>query len=295
MEGIKIFCNGKSAGDDFHAESWQLKDAIKMKKTHLIISAFVALAGFLSQGNAQGFLNNAGSFAVLGGATVTSTGNTVLNGDLGVSPGTAITGFTFSTPTPGPGIVNGTTDAGGAFAATAQTNIVSAYNHLAGEVFTQNLTGQDLGGLTTTPGVYHFDTSAQLTGILVLDAQGDSNARFDFQIGSTLISASGAAVHLINGAQAGNVFWQVGTSATLGVDTSFYGSILADQSITLNTAASLIGRALAMNGAVTLDNNLIGIPTSVPEPNSFWLLIFSGSVFGGWRWLMKRRRQTKQS
>ena len=259
-----------------------------MKNNHLILPVFITLAGFLSQGNAQGFLNAAGSFAVLGGSTVTSAGNSTLTGDLGVSPGTAITGFP-------PGTVSGSTYAGAGVASTAQADVLTAYNLLAGEAFNQNLTGQDLGGLTNTPGVYHFNTSAQLTGILVLDAQGDSNARFDFQIGSTLITASGAAVLLINGAQAGNVFWQVGTSATLGVDTSFYGSILADQSITLNTAASLIGRALAMNGAVTLDNNLIGIPTSVPEPNSFWLLIFSGSVFGGWRWLMKRRRQTKQS
>lgn len=261
-----------------------MKDSFKIKSKHLILSAIVMLAGFLPPGHAQGFINSAGSFAVLGGSTVTSTGNTVLTGNLGVSPGTAITGFPL-------GIVNGTTHAGDAVAAQAQNDVVAVYLALYAEAINQNLTGQDLGGLTNTPGVYHFNSSAQLTGMLVLDAQGDSNARFDFQIGSTLTTASGAAVLLINGAQAGNVFWQVGTSATIGVGTAFYGSILANQSITFNTSASLTGRALAMNGAVTLDNNSISIPTSVPEPNSFWLLIFSGSVFGGWRWRAARRRQ----
>jgi len=255
-----------------------------MKRIYLILSVLIALATFLQQSNAQGILNSADSFSVLGGSTVTSTGNTVLTGDLGVSPGTAITGFP-------PGIVSGTTFAGGAVAIAAQTNVLSAYNLLAGEAFNQNLTGQDLGGLTNTPGVYRFNSAALLTGILVLDAQGDSNARFDFQIGTTLTTASSSSILLINGAQAGNVFWQVGSSATIGSGASFDGSILAYASITMNTSASLIGRALAMNGAVTLDNNIISIPTSVPEPASFWLLIISGSIFGGWRCLAARRRK----
>ena len=265
----------------------QRKDLFNMKILHLILSTFIILAGLLLQSQAQGFLNTADSFAVLGGSTVTSAGNTALTGDLGVSPGTAITGF-------GPGTVSGTTYAGGSVATNAQLDVLSAYNLLAGEAFNQNLTGQDLGGTTNLPGVYHFDTSAQLTGILVLDAQGNSNARFDFLIGSTLMTATGSSILLIDGAQAGNVFWQVGTSATIGVSASFYGSILAEQSITFNAAASLTGRALAMNGAVTLDNNIISIPTSVPEPNAFSLVIFSGLAFGGWRWL-RMRRQTGRS
>lgn len=255
----------------------------------MILSAFIALAGFLPQGKAQEILNSAGSFAVLGGSTVTSTGNTALTGDLGVSPGTVITGFS-----PGSGSVSGTTYAGG-LATTAQADVLLAYNLLAGETFNHDLTGKDLGGLTNTPGVYYFNAAAQLTGILTLDALGDSNARFDFQIGSTLTTASSSSIVLLNGAQADNVFWQVGTSATIGSSTAFYGSILADASITMNDAASLTGRALAMNGAVSLANNVITIPVGVPEPESFWLLIFSGSVFGAWRWWGGRRRKAGHS
>jgi type VI secretion system secreted protein VgrG len=124
-----------------------------MKNLHLILSAFVALAGFLPQGNAQGILNSASGFAVLGGSTVTSTGDTVLTGDLGVYSGTAITGFY------PPGIVNGTTYAGGAVADAAQADVLLAYNHLAGESFNQELSGQDLGGLALTPGVYFFSST----------------------------------------------------------------------------------------------------------------------------------------
>jgi hypothetical protein len=263
-----------------------LQDMFKMKSKSFILSALAVLAGFLPQSQAALDLGSADSFAVLGGSTVTSSGNTVLNGNLGVSPGTTITGFTFS-PTPGPGIVNGTTYAGGSVAANAHSDALAAYNILAGETPIQNLTGQDLGGLTLGPGVRKFDATAQLTGTLILDAGGDPNARFDFLIGSTLGTASSSSVSLINGAQAGNVFWQVGSSATLGADTSFYGSILADQSITLNNGASMSGRALALNAAVTLDANVI----TVPEPATFWLLTFCASVFGAWRWLAVWRRQ----
>ena len=253
MESLKNR-RGKSSGDVFLADPLQLKDNFKMINKQWILSAFVTLSGFLSQGNAQGFLNTAGSFAVLGASAVTSTGNTVLNGDLGVAPGTAITGF-------GPGIVNGTTYAGVPFAAQAQADVLTAFNTLKGEMVLADLTDQDLGGLILTAGVYHFDTSAQLTGMLTLDAQGDSNARFVFQIGSTLTTATSSSVLLINGAQAGNVFWQVGSSATLGTGTSFEGSILADQSITFDYQASLSGRGLALNGAVTMDDNVITVPT----------------------------------
>jgi type VI secretion system secreted protein VgrG len=254
-----------------------------MKSKCLVLSAFVALAGFLPQGKAQGTLGSADSFAVLGGSTVTSTGNTILNGNLGLSPGTSISGFY------PPGIVNGTIYNADAVAAQAQADALSAYGVLAAEAFNSDLTGQDLGGLTLLPGVYKFDSSAQLTGALTLSGSG----LFVFQIGSTLTTASSSSMLLINGAQADNVFWQVGSSATLGTGTSFDGSILADQSITLDTGASLDGRALALNAAVTLDDNLITAP--VPEPGSFWLLAFCASVFGaGQRWA-GWRRQTGRS
>ncbi len=198
-------------------------------------------------------LGTAQNFAVLGASTVTSTGATAIVGNVGVSPGTAITGFP-------PGVVTGTTDAGNAVASQAHTDLVTAYGDIAGEASppANNLTGTDLGGLTLLPGVYHFDTSASLNGILTLNAQGNPNARFDFQIGTTLITASDAAVNIINGGESDNVYFQVGTSATLGTDTAFQGNILADQSITLTTGASLLdGRALALVGAVTMDTNQI--------------------------------------
>jgi hypothetical protein len=288
----RCFRNGKSAGTAFRAAALQMKGTskMKMKSKCLILSAIVALAGFPPQSKANPILDSADSFAVLGSSTVTSTGDTILNGNLGVSPGSAITGFTFST-IPGPGIVNGAVHDTDAAAAKAQADVFTAYNTLAGEAFSQNLTGQDLGGLTLTPGVYKFNTSAQLTGTLMLNAQEDPNAIFVFQIGSTLTTASSSFIVLTNGAQADNVFWQVGSSATLGADTSFHGSILADQSITLNAGASMSGRALALNAAVTLDDNVITVPTAVPEPAAFWLLAFCASVFGAWPWLAGWRRK----
>lgn len=233
-----------------------------------LIASLLALVAFPAKSHA-GILYSAEAFAVLAGSTVTNTGSTVLNGDLGVYPGSAITGF-------GPGVVDGSTYAGGAVPQQAQSDALAGYLALENEIPIENLSGQDLGGLTLTGGVRNFTSSAGLTGTLVLDAQGDSNARFDFQIGSTLTTASGAAVLLINGAQAGNVFWQVGTSATLGTNTSFAGSILADQSITLNNGSNIFGRAIALNGAVTLDNNLI----TVPEPASLFLLAACLALFG---------------
>ena len=260
-----------------------------MKSKCLILSAIVALAGFLPQGKAQGTLGSADSFAVLGGSTVTSAGNTIITGDLGVSPGTSITGF-FSVDG-GPGIVNGTIHDNDTVAAQAEADALTAYNNLAGEPVNTVLTGQDLGTLLLTPGVYFFSSSAQLTGTLTLSGNG----YFVFQIGSTLTTASSSSILLINGAQADDVFWQVGSSATLGTDTSFDGSILADASITLNTGASLDGRALALNGAVTLDDNVITAPTEVPEPGSLWLSAFCASVFGAGQRLAGWRRKAGRS
>lgn len=215
-------------------------------------------------------LGTAETFVVLGGSTVTNTGSSVLNGDLGVWPGLAIIGFP-------PGIVNGTTHAGDAVALQAQSDLVIAYNDVAGQACDTDLTGQDLGGLTLVPGAYCFSTSAQLTGTVTLDAQGDPNAVFVFQIGSTLTTASNAVVDVINGGSACNVFWQVGSSATLGTSTVFAGSILALTSITSNTSVDLSGQLLARNGAVTLDTltaslcitgcpTITVLPPTLPDP-----------------------------
>jgi hypothetical protein len=194
-------------------------------------------------------LGTAGSYAVLAGSAVTNTGGTVLNGDLGVSPGTAITGFP-------PGLVNGATHAADAAAAQAQSDLTTAYNDAAGRTPVVTESG-DLGGLTLTPGVYKSASSIGLTGTLTLNAQGDAGAVFIFQLGSTLTTASASDIQLINGAQACNVFWQVGSSATLGTGSVFTGSILALTSISMNDGVTMSGSALARNGAVTLIDDTI--------------------------------------
>ena len=204
-------------------------------------------------------LGAAQGFAVLGGSTVTNTGSSVITGDLGVSPGSAVTGFP-------PGlVVSGTIHGADAAALAAQDAVTTAYNSLVGQACTQDLTGQDLGGQTLTAGVYCFSSSAQLTGTLTLNAQGNANAVFIFKMGSTLTTASASSVVLINGGSPGNVFWQVGSSATLGTGTSFAGNILALTSITVTTGARVTGRTLARNGAVTLDTNAV---TATSQPTS---------------------------
>lgn len=244
----------------------------------LLIAAFaIPLVSSLGHSHAAGTshaaaisppLGAAASFAVLGATTVTNTGPTVVTGDLGVSPGTSCTGF----PAPctgGPGVVTGTIHAGDAAAASAQTDAHTAYANAAGQPCGTNLTGQNLGGLTLTPNVYCFSSSAFLTGTLTLDGQGNPNSVFIFQTGSTLITASASRVTLINGASACNVFWQVGSSATLGTGTSFAGNILALTSITATTSATSNGSLYALNGAVTLDTNDISTckgPNPPPPP-----------------------------
>ena len=192
-------------------------------------------------------LGTAANFAVLGGSTVTSTGFSVLSGgDLGVSPGTAVTGF-------GPGVLSGAIHAGDPVAAQAQLDLAAGSALLAGMTCTTALTGQDLGGMALAPGVYCFASSAQLTGNLILDAQGSPDAVFVFQIGSTLTTAVNSTVRVINGGRVCNVFWQVGSSATIGTGTQFAGNLIAVASITLNHGVVLDGRALARAGAVTMD------------------------------------------
>lgn len=223
---------------------------------HFFLRAFAAAATALLLASAPvaaqvaPSLGQAEDFAVLGGSAITNTGPTIVFGDVGISPGTAVSGFP-------PGVYNGTLHVADANAQGGQNDLVTAYDVAAGQPFDVDLSGQDLGGMTLTPGVYRFASSAQLTGTLTLDAQGDPAAVFIFQIGSTLTTASNAQVTLVNGAAGCNVFWQVGSSATLGTTTSFIGHILALTSITLNTGASVAGNLLARNGAVTLDSNLV--------------------------------------
>src|SRR6185436_11856059 len=168
-------------------------------------------------------------------------------------PGTAVTGFPPGT------VTGGTIHLNDASASQAQSDVTTAYNAIAGTACNVDLTGQNLGGLTLTPGVYCFSSSAQLTGTLTLNAQGNPNALFIFKIGSSLTTASSSSVLLINtgGGTNCNVFWQVGSSATLGTATNFVGNILALTSITLTTGANVSGRVLARNGAVTMDTNSV--------------------------------------
>jgi len=203
-------------------------------------------------------LGSAASFVALASSTLTNTGSGIFYGNVGVSPGTSVTGFPPGT------IISGTIHIADAVAAQAQTDANGAYVNLAGQACSVDLTDQDLGGMTLTSGVYCFDTSAQLTGDLVLDAQGDPLAVWVFQMGSTLTTASASTVTVINGGQALNVFWQVGSSTTLGTGTRFIGNILAYASITLDTGAGLTGRALSLNGAVTMDTTGSPIITNIP-------------------------------
>lgn len=224
-----------------------------MKRTYISPLAIFAIAAFLavpSPASAQISLGTAQNFGVLGGSTVTNTGATTVNGNVGVSPGSAVTGFP-------PGVVvGGAIHSNDAVAMQAQNDLTTAYNNIAATPCTVDLTGQNLGGLTLTPGVYCFSSSAQLSGALTLNGLGNPNALFLFKIGSTLTTASGSSVTVINaGSGCNNVYWQVGSSATLGTGTSFAGDLLALTSITLTTGANTSGRALARNGAVTLDTN----------------------------------------
>jgi hypothetical protein len=214
-----------------------------------VLTAPVDSSPLTSLGAAEGF-------AVLGASTVTSTGPTMIAGDLGISPGTAVTGLP-------PGTMTGTLHAGDALALRAQSHLTAVYNALAGAPRTATLTGQDLGGLTLTAGVYYFTASAPLNGVLTLDAQGNPNAVFVFQIGSTLLVAINSSVRMINGAQDANVFWQVGSSATLAAGVAFRGNIIALSSITLGQGARVSGRALARTAAVTMDSSSVFVPVAL--------------------------------
>jgi len=234
-------------------------------------------------------LGTASSFAVLAGSGITVAGavnSTTITGDIGTSPTPSITGL-------GNVVLNGVNQAGNAVTAQAKIDLGAAYTDSATRAYnTTYALGYDFVGQTLTAGVYNDAKSFFLSGTLTLDAQGNPDAVWIFQAGSTLITASDSRVVLIGGAQACHVFWQVGSSATLGTDTDFMGNILALTSITLDTGATMDGRALALNGAVTLDNNSITTPicnsiTGVPDGGS--TLAMLGLGLGGLLTLRQRR------
>jgi len=192
------------------------------------------------------------SLALIAGSGITSTGASVITGDIGLSPGSSIIGFP-------PGILNGTPHINDEIANQAQVDLTAAYNDLAGRQSTDIVTlSGNIGGLTLTPGLYKSTSSLAISsGDLTFDAKGNANAVFIIQIASTLTTTSGRQVILSGGASAANIFWQVGTSATFGTTSVFKGSVLAMQSITFNTGATLDGRGFARIGAVTMAGNTI--------------------------------------
>jgi hypothetical protein len=230
-----------------------------------LVFAFVALPAAAQAAPVN--LATVNPFVVLGGITVTNTKASVLNGDLGVAPGTALTGFDVA-------VVNGATHENDGVAKTAQADLTTAYNVAAEQPVSggNDLSNTDLGERTLTPGAYRFTSSAQLTGALTLDAKGDPNAQFVFEITAELTTAPASSVVLVNGASPCNVFWQVGSSATLDTTTAFQGNLMALESISLNNGASVIGRVLARNGQVSLINNVLTRPlcaagSTTPPPD----------------------------
>ena len=220
----------------------------KSTLTVLAIFSFLGLFGIVAAATSVS-MGTADNFVILAGSTITNTGNSVINGDLGLSPGTAVIGFP-------PAIINGVQHINDGPATQAKIDLITAYDDAAGQ--SPVSVPSALGGTTKTPGAYNSaDGTFEITGTLTLDAQGDPDAVFVFEAASTLITADNSKVVLANGAQACKVFWQVGSSATLGTNSIFKGNILALASITLTTGASVDGSVLARNGAVTLDTNSI--------------------------------------
>jgi len=236
-----------------------MSNRFDLRRARLAGIALAMLAVFALPAAAQAApvgLGTAGPFVVLGGTTVTNVGPSVLNGDLGVSPGTELEGFGL------PAVVNGATHATDEVAAKAQLDLTTAYDVAAGQPVlpANDLSGTDLGERKLAPGTYRYNAAALLTGALTLDAEGDPNAEFVFQIGSQLTTESASSVLLVNGASPCNVYWQVGSSADLGTTTAFQGSLMALTSISLKNGATVLGRMLARNGQVSLINNVLTRP-----------------------------------
>lgn len=239
-----------------------------MKKTLILtIGAVVVLATTLTTAATNTTtvaLGSTAHFITLAGAGITFSGSsnsTTINGDIGTYPTTTITGL-------GNVILNGVNHAGDPITQTGKVDLVTAYHDAVGRPADVTFpAATDLGGLTLTPGVHRDSSSFAITGTLTLDAQGNPDAVWIFQTGSTLITASASVVSLTNGAQARNVFWQVGSSATLGTYSIFRGSILALTDITMTTGAMIEGRTLARNGAVTFDQQIGRLP--LPEAPRF--------------------------
>jgi hypothetical protein len=246
----------------------------------LLLTLCFAFSSLAARADQIGVLGTADSFAVLGASTVTNTGTTTISGNLGLSPGSSITGLS--------SVTDGTIYIDDGVAVTAQADALTGYNYLAALAPTQNLSGQDMGGLVLVPGVYLFSSSAQLTGALTLDFEDLNDANIVIQTGTTLTTASNSTVNIVNQGTDDNVYYQVGSSATLGTGTALQGDILALTSITLNTGAALsCGSAIALNGAVTLDDNTVSNCSTTgsdvgsqldsiaatPEPTSLALLV----------------------
>ena len=234
-------------------------------------SALLMGVALPSDAEAQDLGSTVALFGVLGAETVTNTGPTIIqDANLGVSPGTAITGFFGTTTNEGPGqVIGGTVHQGDAVAELAQTEADTLFTsimnlpHPGGN----DLTGDDLGGLTLLGGVYNFDTTAGLTGILTLDGANDPDSIWAFKIGTGLTVASGSSVLLINQADPNNVFWAVGTQATLGSGSTMVGTIVAGTTVAMESTAKIIcGRAIALTAEVTMINNTITLCTSPPPP-----------------------------
>jgi hypothetical protein len=250
-------------------EAGNLRSSVLARARQNLAAAGMVVAAVLAQDPARAdpfmvHLASAADFAVLSGTGVTFIGPTAITGDIGSHPTPTMVGLVNLTLT-------GVNHADDAVTVQAKSDLLAAYTDAVGRTATVTYSPiYDLGGSTLPSGVYRDPSSFTITGTLTLDAGGDPNAVWIFQAGSTLITASDCVVALIGGAQASRVFWQVGSSATLGTGTDFAGSILAQESITLNTGATVSGgRVLALNGAVTLDTSLI----TVPEPSSALLLI----------------------
>jgi hypothetical protein len=231
--------------------------AIGLASTGLMIS----LAGGSQAAVSPISLGTADSFAVLAGSGITNTGPTTITGDIGTFPTTTIVGFSSM-------VITGTNHAGDATTQAAKGASLTAYNAAVAEGPATTVSG-DLGGRTLVAGAYSSQTSLGLTGTLTLDGGGNAGSVFVFQAGSTLTTASASNIVLINGAQSCNVFWQMASSVTLGTNSTFRGTVLAQQSITATTGVIVDGRLLASNGAVTLDTNSVIRPTCaapIPTP-----------------------------